>query len=272
VSDDPLPERIEVVLLGTYHMADPGLDAVDLPTDDVLSDRRQAELSTLADDLAAAAPDRVAVEYPAAREAALNRRYRPYRSGDRAYDEPAPSAADGDDVVGVRNEVVQVGFRLAERLGHERVHPVDVPASLGNDDLAALRDRGVEPTPRTAAERTDLDDHRRRFGERLADSSIPAFLAWLNDPRRLGVNHEHLFGDYLPLGEGSNYGGPDALATWYRRNLRIAHNVCRAAEPGDERLLLVVGSGHVRALDHLLGETPGLAPVDPLPYLPDPGE
>ena len=34
----PTPEQVEVVLLGTYHMTEPGLDAVNVSTDDVFAD------------------------------------------------------------------------------------------------------------------------------------------------------------------------------------------------------------------------------------------
>lgn len=68
-------------------------------------------------------------------------------------------------------------------------------------------------------------------------------------------------------GEGIS-GTPTFLAYWYDRNIRMVHHLWRAIEQGDERLLLVVGTGHIRVLRHLLGETPMFCPVSPLPYLP----
>ncbi|MFW5935615.1 MAG: hypothetical protein ACOCQL_07170, partial [Halolamina sp.] len=58
----PTPEQVSVVLLGTHHMANPGNDAVNVPTDDVLVDERQRELETLVSHLERIDPDRVAVE------------------------------------------------------------------------------------------------------------------------------------------------------------------------------------------------------------------
>ncbi|MFC6726787.1 hypothetical protein ACFQE1_20915, partial [Halobium palmae] len=85
----PAPDRegqVEVLLLGTYHMDDPGLDEVNVDADDVLTDSRQAELRELADRLATWDPDRIAVERPHDRADELDDRYREYRSGERAYD------------------------------------------------------------------------------------------------------------------------------------------------------------------------------------------
>jgi len=72
----PTREQVEVLLLGTYHMEEPGLDQVNPETDDdVLGERRQREIEALVSHLKAAAPDTVAVERPAARAEAVNELY-----------------------------------------------------------------------------------------------------------------------------------------------------------------------------------------------------
>ncbi|MFC7057401.1 hypothetical protein [Halovenus salina] len=42
----PTPEQVEVIVLGTYHMDEPGLDKVNVAADDVLVSTRQRELSS----------------------------------------------------------------------------------------------------------------------------------------------------------------------------------------------------------------------------------
>jgi pheromone shutdown protein TraB len=49
----------------------------------------------------------------------------------------------------------------------------------------------------------------------------------------------------------------------------MVHHLWRAIEQGNERILLVVGTGHIRVLRHLLDETPMCCPVSPLPHLPE---
>lgn len=251
----PAPEdgQVRVMLLGVYHMANPGLDEYNVEADDVLAPERQAELSGLADRLVRWEPDRVAVE--------------------RAYDEQSEvDALYGDYRAGAgverRGEEVQIGYRVADRLDHDRVHAVDYPMTLDNDDLAALEDRGFEPERKTDAALPDGETVVRESRQRLLDATIPEYLAWLNGEDRLRVNHDLMFDRGVRWGEGDNFGGPLSLARWYDRNARVAHLLWRALEPGDERALLVVGSGHVRALRHLLDEAPMLCPTSPLPYLP----
>jgi len=265
------PGEIDVLLLGTYHMDNPGLDEVNVDADDVLCAHRQRELERLADALVSFDPDRVTVERPQDRADALNDVYDAYRRGENDYGEEVefePRHPERDDpATACRSEVVQVGFRVADRLGHDAVYPVDSPTSMANEDVAALEDAGFEPERKTDVAVTDLDAYQREVDERLLDSTIPAYLRWLNAEERLAVNHEVMFDRYLRFGEGDNFGGPDALATWYRRNLRMAHDVWRAVEAGDERVLLVVGSGHVRALRHLFRESPSFCPRSALPHL-----
>lgn len=271
----PRPGQVRVMLLGTYHMDNPGLDDVNVDSDDVLDDDRQAELRELADRLERWNADRVAVERPYDRAEDVNRIYERYRSGDYSYDTEhefdSPHGMRNDPGTECRSEVVQVGFRLADQLGHDRVHPIDCPAMMGNEDGEELEERGFEPEQKVDAPRLDGEAVAEAMGERLSESTVPEYHRWLNHEQQLRNNHYGMFGTYLPYGEGDNFAGPKMLGTWYERNLQMVHNVWRAldGEQGDdpERVLLVVGSGHVRILRHLLDETPMFCPVNPLPYL-----
>jgi hypothetical protein len=55
-------EATELLILGSYHMDNPGLDAVNPEADDVLTPRRQAEIAALNAALLQFRPTKVAVE------------------------------------------------------------------------------------------------------------------------------------------------------------------------------------------------------------------
>lgn len=257
------------MLLGTYHMDNPGLDVENVDADDVLADRRQAELRGLVDRLADWNPDGVAVERPHDRADEVNDRYREYRSGDRAYDReeafPAPHPDRNDPVTECRSEVVQVGFRLADRLGHDRVAAIDEhPAEPDADPFA---DRDVDSARKTTAPRPDPEEMQREADERLASATIPEYLAWMNTEAKLRENHDLMFDAGIRAADAP-FGSPTALAYWYDRNLRMVHHLWRTMAADDDRVLLVVGSGHVRVLRHLLDEAPMFCPASPRPHLP----
>ena len=274
---EPEPEQVRVMVLGTMHFDNPGLDEANPEVDDVLVPGRQAELTDLVERLARWEPERVAVERPYDRAEDVNAFYETFRTGERSYDDPNDAdldfrAYDSDAAGEIRSEVVQVGFRLADELDHERVYPIDHPMDIWNDDLESLDERDFQPEEKVEFSLPDWGAVERETEQRLSTSTISEYLAWQNREEQLRLNHDGMFADGLRWGEGDNFGGPRMLATWYDRNLRMVHNLWRAVESGDERVLLVVGSGHVRVLRHLLDEAPMFCPTSPLPYLPPDGQ
>lgn len=239
------PEQAEVMVLGTFHFAQYD-DYVD-----VLEPARQEQLGEVLDGLERFGPERIAVEYPRTRSARLDSAYRSYLG------RPA-------DSVRSRNEIQQVGFRLARRLGHDRVHPVDVRMKLWHDSIEVFDERWPDA-------RSDLRDrwdvrYRSPDPDELAERPLGEILVAAN--RDLPPAQGGLYGRFLPLVKGDVYAGALKLRPWYDRNLRIVQNLFRALEPGDGRILLVIGSAHVRVLKQILELTPQLCPVDPVPYLP----
>jgi hypothetical protein len=99
--------RPEILVLGTYHMANPGHDLHNMQADDVLAPKRQQEMAQLIEVLKKFHPTKIAIESEG------NHRVEQY-----------------SDYVGGRytlssNEIEQIGFRLAKELGHPTVYPVD---------------------------------------------------------------------------------------------------------------------------------------------------
>src|SRR5205085_1162806 len=95
------PGSAKMMILGTYHFNNPGLDSRNLEADDVLSARRQRELEDLANRLLRFAPTKVMVEAPY-RDAGTIAAYRQYLLGTHKLS---------------RNETEQIGFRVA-KLAH----------------------------------------------------------------------------------------------------------------------------------------------------------
>ena len=240
--------RPQVMILGTYHMDNPGMDYANATADDVLAPHRQAEIAAVAQALAEFRPTRIAVEVPPSRDSAVNAQYQAYRAGRYTL---------------TRNEVDQLGYRLAAMLGHERVYPVDYRLDMdfgGAMQWAAQNGQG-ELAQRMAAEVQALV---AEMNARIATASIGAVLADANSARA-----DSLHGLYLLLatvGRDTTYKGAREVANWYTRNLHIFANIARVAQPG-ERVLVIVGSGHGTLLRQFTDESPDLELVSVQPYL-----
>ena len=77
---------VEVMVLGTYHMANPGLDLANVKADDVLKPQRQKELEALAAALAEYKPTKIVVERIARTPELLDHRYAEFKVADPRAD------------------------------------------------------------------------------------------------------------------------------------------------------------------------------------------
>lgn len=257
---DPEPGQIEVMLLGVYHMANPGQDEHNLEADDVLADPRQRELETLVDRLGAWEPDYVAVEWPRDRQSEVSTAYEAYRAGE--LDGPVGELER-------RNEIVQLGFRLAARKDHQSVSAIDhklpMDAHLDESEDVSLGDfpdpEAVEyPLP-------DPEAMIREENERLAESTISEFLVHLNREEQLRLNGSLTLAAGLTHDGEREHAGARLATAWYERNLRIVENLWDAVDATHERVCVPIGSAHVKPLRHFLDEVPMFCPVSPLSYL-----
>jgi len=241
------------MLLGTYHFAGSTTDAVQQQAEDVLTPSRQTELDDLAGRLARWSPDQIAVEWPYDFVDSTTARYQRYVASGTTQS---------------RNEVVQIGFRLAKRLGHPTVYPIDYRMPIGNDSIETLFARRPQFKQHTDSLQARMQAGADSSGVWRRGSTIIEHLRAGNTDAALhGGNSLAMFGGLLSAGEGNNYGGPEILARWYERNIKMVHNLTRVLQPNTRRVLMLVGSGHVPPLRNLLDEAPQFCPVSPLPYL-----
>ncbi len=123
-------KHAEVLVLGVYHMANPGHDIFNMQADDVLAPKRQQEIAELASVLAKFKPTKIAVENDS--QAKLSDRYAKYLAGQYAL---------------TTNEIDQIGLRLAKDLGHTTIYAVDADLGWLRQDFASdptLRLRKLE--------------------------------------------------------------------------------------------------------------------------------
>ena len=260
-AQEPSPARI--LLLGTFHFDDPGLDEYkpQFPWNP-LTPAHQREIEGVVERLAQYRPTRVALEWPWSRQTRLDSLYNAYRAGGLEL---------GAD------ERQQLGFRLAHRLGHERVYAIDAPARSYFPDMTeeeynahvARLVAGAEPS--LLANQQALEQ-RYETVHRQDDSlktvlPLDEYLVRENDPARVLANHgQYLIGGFR-LGRDDDYLGPDMRTRWYNRNLRIFHNVQRITASSDERILVIIGSGHLPILRHAVEASPEYELVEVREYL-----
>ena len=198
-----------------------------MTADDVRSSKRQAELAELADGLAKFQPTKIAIEadpdsktVPAA--------YQDYLAGKHELS---------------RNEIEQIGFRVAKQLGHKQLYPVDVEGDFPIPrviDYAKAHDRYPEL-------QKILDSAGQIVQEQdayLKSHTVLQMLLWINSPEKAAEGNA-FYAQMANFGEPEDYAGPDLLAAWYTRNIRIHSNIVRLITSPSDRILVVYGAGHL---------------------------
>lgn len=251
----PPAADVEVMVLGTYHFANPGLDLANVRADDVLKPQRQRELEALAAALADFKPTKIVVERVAKTSDLLDHRYAEFKTADLGAN---------------RDERVQVAYRLANRLRFKTVYAIDEDAGEGEPDYFPFgkvvdwaKANGAEA--RLNAELDKAKGQVERINRLQAEGSIAYVLANMNGPEQADQDQRWYYG-VLSYGDTENQPGAELNAYWYMRNAKIFGKLMTVAKPGD-RVLVVYGAGHNYWLRHFARTTPGFVNIDPTPYL-----
>ncbi len=248
-------EPVQVMVLGTYHFANPGMDLHNVKADSPLTPARQAELKAVADAIATFRPTRVMVERVSAEPDLAVSDYRTF----------------GPDMLGRDpDETVQLGFRIARSAGLDTVHGVDEQPDTDEPDYFPY-DKVKASAAKAGQEAvlTGLSDeiarYLRGFEARQKTHSIAQLLGEMNEPDTPATGMRAYYG-LLGIGDVDDQAGADLNAMWFLRNAKIFGKLMRVAKPGD-RIVLVYGAGHGFWLRHFASQTPGYALVDVRPYL-----
>ena len=81
-------------------------------------------------------------------------------------------------------------------------------------------------------------------GEFLQTHTVLQTLLYMNSEARVAQDVGYYF-QLARYGEPGDYAGPDLLAEWYRRNVRIFNNVTKLVTTPEDRILLIFGAGHL---------------------------
>jgi uncharacterized protein DUF5694 len=219
--------RPEILVIGTYHMANRGRDIFNLQADDDLSPKRQQEIGQVIEILKKFHPTKIAIEADI-ENSQVGRDYSDYVAGKYTLS---------------RDETNQMGYRLAKELGHHAVYPVNV-----EDEFPMQH---VINYAKAHGSSDKLDVLMATFGAEvkqeqdfLLSHTVLEMLEYLNSDS-LAAKDVAQYYAVVPLGESGDYAGPDLLALWYQRNIRIYHHIAALIESPNDRILVIYGAGHL---------------------------
>ena len=265
-------ERTKVMILGVYHFNNPGLDVAKATSFDHLSVQAQKEIAEVNRQLVRFNANKVFIEAPVTNQTLYSKRYQKYLSGEFNVSNKA-------------NEIYQLGFRVAAQLKHNDIYTMDAPGIFPWQQMQKGLTEFKLNDVKTALEKNfsrykqhDKENANRTVLQRLVNLNHPAMIAkdhlFYNDisPRVIAEKPSHKLAvktettdhiEHLVVPLDPDYIGAELTAEWYKRNIKIFANIYRKVELAeDNRVLLIIGAGHLRILRHLFDDNPNFELID----------
>lgn len=226
-----------VLILGTFHMGPSG-DMIQRSMDDLLTSKRQQEIREVVERIKQFNPTNLAVEVPTKNDSNLNKEFTRYVNEDFELEV---------------NGVHQIGFRIAAELKHEKIYAIDwMEKGAGTRGVGEVYEWAKVNQPELFTSIfgwLDTENTNQSVGPTILD-----LYRNCNDPKRFKQDHR-MYINMARIGDIDNYVGMDWLIWWYQRNLILFSNIARLATSPDDRILLIIGGGHVQILYQFLEES-----------------
>jgi hypothetical protein len=238
---DGIPDRPTILLLGTAHWGNPGLDYHAVEFDDMLAPARQREIEACLTCLLRFSPTKVGLEVTREQAEEVNQDYHAFRRG-------------GFELTA--NERHQLGFRLAALAHLDEVHGIDwhdFERPIGWDRAVSYALEHEQEHLVTAFTSVIQESGEDRAAERqhLGRMSVEDQLIGTNSPEAMAASHE-IYMQLAQVGEEGIYVGADVALRWYERNMMMFVNISRIVASPMDRILIVVGAGHLPLLSHFI--------------------
>ncbi len=239
----------EILVIGTYHFNNPGLDVAQYKVLDIMGEKPQKQLEEISTAIAKFKPTKIFTEWELKDQLALDTLYNKYQEG-TYFDYVAQKYPKRKFYL--QNEIVQLAFRAAKKMNHKKVYAIDYQeTSFDFDSIMKFADsirlpnfkkevmleiKDIETKSNALFAQNDLLKCLYYFNSKeLRETDIPWYVGKINDSDKLGT-----------------YIGAFLASEWYRRNLYMLANIQKQTETSDNRIMVLAGASHITMFLDLL--------------------
>lgn len=237
---DAIPKS-KVMIVGTHHFNQEDHY-------DELSDENQVHIQSIINKLAEFKPTKVVIEKEVQNDSLFNALYLQYRSNPLFIDS-------------LPNEAFQLGFRLAHIMNHDRIYLFDDQTEfIGSLENFTFDNFG------TYADNNDsgfydiykdiIVESYATIQDSLSQLDLYQNVVVRNSPVMTHWNAQRMHAYEIRVGIQKSWIGPDWLARYYQRNIRMMANIMSYNDRGQDRIVVIVGDNHKWVLDLLFDNNP----------------
>ena len=240
------PAKLKVLLLGTFHFDNPGLDVARFENANILTPKRQAEIQEVISRLKQLKPDKIFIEQEPSSQPKLDSLLHLYK--ENKWQAKA-------------NEIYQLGFRLAKELPGTTLHAVDYTgADFPFDSLMKVAQAAKQEALLQHIQGT-IANIEKTFNEQLKALTIREMLIQQNSRfyDQAGVG---MYFDLLKAGSIENHVGSYLTSEWWRRNMIIYENILKRLDGTEKSIIVIFGSSHTALLKEFMKFNPSIELVE----------
>ncbi len=251
-------EKSKILTLGTFHFhlvkSQFGVDF------DINSKDNQKELNEIIKQIEKYKPTKIFVEWEYSKQNELDDLYNLYLQ-DKTF-ELIKQKFGKNETKYFESEVQQLGFKLADKLGHQKLYAFDYILDEPNDTLMVAIQK---------ANQTDLmNEIQKDFGEYgqnlitkfQQEKSIKNLLLFFNNKEledKLNSGYISLFNK---AGSKDDFSGAYFVSERFKRNLYMYSLIQKQIEKADERILVIVGGQHSAGFRDFIRDDKNLEKVE----------
>lgn len=237
------PSVVQVLLVGTSHWGNyqqADLDVVQAEEIDILSDQYQSQLDEIVSKIVEFNPTKVFVERTVKYQPKLDSLYNLYKTSDWGKKK--------------RNETIQLGFKIAKKLDHNKVYGIDYrDTSFPYDSLIKVMKTTHQESLLTKFE-NEIKTIEKEYNE-LVNNKIPLkdILYYHNNKNRRKFDLGWYISQATKVGKVDNHIGAFLASEWVKRNIYSYSIMQKYTTPEDDRIMVLMGASHIAVFENLIG-------------------
>lgn len=223
-------KKKQILLIGTFHFENPGYDVAKVNTFDVMTPKSQKELESMTNQIKKFGPDKVFVEWEYKKQEQLDKFYK------RNLDSLLAKNAD---------ERVQLALRVAKKLNHKTMYAIDY-TETGFPYEMMLKGMELAGQQELMEKNTKImKEYENDTNKKIATYSLTDLIVYLNSKEHTDSDIQWYIGVANKAGKTDNFIGAFLVSEWYKRNLYMYSLVQKITESKDEKVMVLLGAGHI---------------------------
>jgi len=233
-------KKKQILLIGTFHYANPGRDIAQVKAFDIMSDKTQKELETMSDKIKKFGPDKIFVEWTYSKQAKL----------DQFYNKNTDSLFKSD-----KNEITQLALRTAKKLNHKKLYGIDYHTRFPYDSLMMSMEKANQKDLMKINDES-TKEFENQHNQRIGKISLIDMMLFYNKKETENQNIQWYLEVANRTGNPDDFTGASLVSNWYKRNLYMYSLVQKLTESTDNKIMVLLGAGHAAMLREFIKHDP----------------